>query len=389
MQLSRFFSALAVFCAASAKAEILGGPIYNAATGHAYYILTPNSWANSENEAMRLGGHLVTINDAAEQDWVYSTFARFNGDWRNLWIGFNDLAVEGAFTWASGETSAYSNWYTEEPNNAGGNENYAEISFSRSGKWNDVPNTWSNQPWPLNSGIVEIVPLPAPKEIWDATAGLTIIRTTPLHSTGIFDARDAFGGEVGSTDLHDVLFSDTEPTNFVHFIEWRTPSPVTVKSIRLFTGAGDPAGREFHSFVLKAKPIGGASFSAILYRHTAAHPYVLLPNSALFEGNVAPTTAQEFRAEFTTYPNQIARGPRILELDGFDQYLPINFEPLTAQLAVLLKWPEGGTNNYQIQWSSALDPESWFDLGAPMRFVNSYADPITDPRRFYRVLRLE
>jgi hypothetical protein len=56
--------------------------------GHTY-TLTPRSmsWTEAEAEAQRLGGHLVTINDAAEQAWVSETFGGWGG-WY-LWLGMN------------------------------------------------------------------------------------------------------------------------------------------------------------------------------------------------------------------------------------------------------------------------------------------------------------
>jgi len=375
-------------CSASGSfAGVLGGPIFNAATGNAYYILTPDTWINSEQEAMRLGGHLVTINDVAEQGWIFSTFSRFDGGWKNLWIGLTDTLAEGKFVWASGETATFTNWYEGEPNNANGNEHYGELSYARSGEWNDVPNSWPTGP--LNNGIVEVIPLPTPEEIWNANAGLTIIASSPLHSSGIYDARDAFGGTFGTATGRDVVFSDTQSPSFVHFIEWRTPDPVTLKSIRLFADIRPPVGGEFSTFTLKAKPIGSSTFSTILYYYFPPHPYVLKPNGVLTEANVVPTTATDFRAEFLTYPSQPTRGPRIIEIDGFDQYLPINFVPISARLAVQLKWPSGGTNDFQVQWSSVLSPDTWFDLGPPFRGGDSFTDPIADAQRFYRVLQLE
>jgi hypothetical protein len=56
--------------------------------GHTY-TLTPRSmsWTEAEAEAQRLGGHLVTINDEAEQAWVSETFGGWGG-WY-FWLGMN------------------------------------------------------------------------------------------------------------------------------------------------------------------------------------------------------------------------------------------------------------------------------------------------------------
>ncbi|MBC7771635.1 MAG: hypothetical protein H7210_03995 [Pyrinomonadaceae bacterium] len=110
-------------------------PVINPANGHVYVLLSPGSWANAELTATALGGHLVTINDAAENEFVYSTF----GAQRDLWIGYNDAASEGNFTWASGENPGYTNWRAGEPNNQG-NEDYAYIAQT-SGRWNDALGT--------------------------------------------------------------------------------------------------------------------------------------------------------------------------------------------------------------------------------------------------------
>src|SRR5438874_186435 len=68
------------------------GPIVNPANGHTYYRLTQSNWADAESEAVSLGGHLATINDQAENDWVYATF---HTEPSGLWIGLNDAAAEG------------------------------------------------------------------------------------------------------------------------------------------------------------------------------------------------------------------------------------------------------------------------------------------------------
>ena len=105
-----------------ARADVLAGPITNSANGHIYYLLTQDKWTTSEQEAMSMGGHLVTIDDAAEQLWVYSTFSAWGGSYHALWIGLNDIHVEGSFRWASGAPVTYTRWAGGEPN-GGTNEN--------------------------------------------------------------------------------------------------------------------------------------------------------------------------------------------------------------------------------------------------------------------------
>jgi lectin-like protein len=87
-----------------ARAAVLAGPLTNAANGHTYYLLSADTWTASEAEARGLGGHLVTINDAAENQWVLNSFSPLTGvPYASLWIGLNDAANEGQFVWASGE----------------------------------------------------------------------------------------------------------------------------------------------------------------------------------------------------------------------------------------------------------------------------------------------
>src|SRR5580765_6641255 len=92
----RHFMALVVLSLATvpgARAAVLAGPITNAANAHAYYLLSSNTWTASEAEAVGLGGHLVTINDAAENQWVLNTFFPLTGvPYASLWIGLNEAA---------------------------------------------------------------------------------------------------------------------------------------------------------------------------------------------------------------------------------------------------------------------------------------------------------
>ena len=153
--------ALVIFTAPGARAAVLAGPLTNAANGHAYYLLSPLSWTANEAEAVSLGGHLVTINDEAEQQWIANTFLPLAGT-HYLWIGLTDRDVEGTYQWVSGETSIYRNWQTGEPNNAVSgnyNQDYVHIyptNDAAAGKWDDRSETEAATATAY--GIAEVIP---------------------------------------------------------------------------------------------------------------------------------------------------------------------------------------------------------------------------------------
>jgi uncharacterized protein (TIGR03382 family) len=155
-----------------AQAGILAGPITNPANGNQYILLTQNTWAASQAEALALGGNLVTINDQAEQDWVFDVFSRAGGSGRGLWIGLSRPSAGSAFQWASGDPLSYTHWAPGEPN-------FAEERFvymlptlggtPLAGYWNNdydrtiAAYTGFNYSIPQFAlhGVVEIVPSPS------------------------------------------------------------------------------------------------------------------------------------------------------------------------------------------------------------------------------------
>ncbi len=112
------------FYRAMPQTRTLSGPIVNPANGHKYYLLNANTWTASEAEAVALGGHLATVNDAAENAWITTTFS---APYYYLWIGLNDAAVEGQFVWSSGQPRTYLDWYPGEPNSYASDEDYVLI----------------------------------------------------------------------------------------------------------------------------------------------------------------------------------------------------------------------------------------------------------------------
>ncbi|HZR16228.1 MAG TPA: C-type lectin domain-containing protein [Verrucomicrobiae bacterium] len=147
-----------------AQINLLAGPIVNPANGHSYYLLGQSTWSNAEAQAVRLGGHLATIRNAEEDQWVYSTFGRYGGA---LWIGLTDRDHPSSYRWTSGEPVSYSNWGGGQPDHGGGVEFYAHIwppghTNPPSGKWNDYADADSALGFAL-FGVAEVAPASTPK----------------------------------------------------------------------------------------------------------------------------------------------------------------------------------------------------------------------------------
>ncbi len=104
--------------------------------GHHYYLLKEMTWQNAEATAVSLGGHLVTINDAAEHEYLWALWGRDH----LLWIGLNDVKEEGSYVWVSGQPVTFLNFAADEPNNLGNSEDYVHMwsqFFDSCGRWND------------------------------------------------------------------------------------------------------------------------------------------------------------------------------------------------------------------------------------------------------------
>lgn len=121
----------------SAQAQEVQHPV----SGHYYrylpFTISADIWGALQADAVGLGGNLVTIRSAEENQWIVDTFAPLTSD-GSVYIGFNDIAMEGTFEWVSGEPVPYTNWNGGEPNDSGG-EDVAEL-FMTTGLWNDIPS---------------------------------------------------------------------------------------------------------------------------------------------------------------------------------------------------------------------------------------------------------
>ena len=89
------------------------------------------TWPDANQMAISKGGHLVTIGDSNENNYVYNISPT-----EQLWLGLSDQLSEGNWEWVTGEPLVYSNWSAGEPNGLT-NENYA-LYWQANGEWNDA-----------------------------------------------------------------------------------------------------------------------------------------------------------------------------------------------------------------------------------------------------------
>jgi len=140
-------------------AYIIQGPVTNPVNGHVYYRLGRSDWTTAENFAVDvMQAHLVSIQDAAENQFVLENFANAAGSGR-VWLGLTDAASEGTFVNVDGTPVDYTNWDAGEPNDAGGGEDYV-VMYSGNGRWVDVIDDFNPPGIGDVYGVVEVVPSP-------------------------------------------------------------------------------------------------------------------------------------------------------------------------------------------------------------------------------------
>jgi len=102
-----------------------------------YYTVTASAtdWDTAETTCISLGGYLATITSSNQNAALLSAFStKVAGS--AVWIGYKRVSSGGAFAWADGSTSTYTNWVSGEPNNQNGCEICTQL-FISTGQWND------------------------------------------------------------------------------------------------------------------------------------------------------------------------------------------------------------------------------------------------------------
>jgi hypothetical protein len=150
MKLREIALAAVALAAPAAAQNWIQSPV----NGHWYAKTTaPLSWPAAEASAVAAGGHLVSIQSAAENQWLVTTFfPSAPPDYVDYWIGLTDYP-SGPWHWTSGDPLSYVNWGSAaEP---AWDYGYLRVGPGQVGVWGT--DSW----WDPNLlfGIIELSPL--------------------------------------------------------------------------------------------------------------------------------------------------------------------------------------------------------------------------------------
>jgi len=113
-------------------------------SGHSYKFFPEQlAWKDAKARCEALGGHLVTIELPAENQFVGSLIAKAGST--DAWIGITDEAQEGQWRTVTGQQQVYTNWSDDQPNDQGAGEHFALIS-NRTFGTTAMGWTWADQP---------------------------------------------------------------------------------------------------------------------------------------------------------------------------------------------------------------------------------------------------
>ena len=176
---------------------------FNPDTGH-FYWLTPaaQTWHDAEVYAYAEHGHLVTIDDAAEQAWLVDSFGA-----HDPWIGYADHNGSGLFTWSTGDEGAYTNWNASSPGTPNGSPQYAHLAAS--GQWALGSSADTRY------GIVESDSIAGPN------GNRYLVHSTPMDADAAGSAAEAMGFELANVDDAEVQtwMMETLPSDQAYWVD--------------------------------------------------------------------------------------------------------------------------------------------------------------------------
>ena len=125
--------------------------------GHEYYVFPPETattWEQAKTICEKLGGHLATINNKEEDQFLFEYMKSCGYD--SAYFGYSDNINEGEWYWVTGESITYTNWATSEPNQENAREDYCFYYYKYpDGTWNDGDFAVGNHTTDSNAFICE------------------------------------------------------------------------------------------------------------------------------------------------------------------------------------------------------------------------------------------
>ena len=133
------FAKLAFVCEYENAVSNLKPAITQSFNGHKYELYDiQSSWFEAYRICKQLGGHLVTISSAEENEFVANMSNTVSSS-SYTWLGGSDIYSEGKWFWITDETFSYTNWNESQPDNYNSEEHY--LHMYPSGKWNDISSS--------------------------------------------------------------------------------------------------------------------------------------------------------------------------------------------------------------------------------------------------------
>ncbi|XP_076149056.1 galactose-specific lectin nattectin-like [Alosa pseudoharengus] len=108
-------------------------PGWKAYGGRCFRLVTkPKNWSEAEVYCVSQGGHLASIHNSGEAQFVRN----FAGNKHRIWIGAGRSCGAPGWYWTDGSSFAYTKWSKKQPDNWRSNEPCVHM-YNGAGAWND------------------------------------------------------------------------------------------------------------------------------------------------------------------------------------------------------------------------------------------------------------
>lgn len=160
-----------------------------------------------------------------------------------------------------------------------------------------------------------------PENLWTVKQGIRITSTSGFDPgyTGL----ELFEGKSTAPEATSLVLRNAQSDGFVHFIEWKTAAPVTLRSFGFLAsheGGNVNFQRAFREYRLLTFDEDIGQFTPV-YEEMVSIPYgkgFFLDAGSWFRNFAKPISAQRFRLEMVQHGiAKMASGPRLIELYGF------------------------------------------------------------------------